>query len=59
MVYSQLHTYIITGNYTKMCFFLEALVSGSKKPAENGQLVILVAGEKLNLYALVLTVLSY
>lgn len=28
-------------------YFLEALVSGSKTPAEDGQLVILAAGEKL------------
>ena len=27
--------------------FLEAPVSGSKKPAEDGQLVILAAGEKV------------
>lgn len=29
-------------------YFLEAPVSGSKKPAEDGQLVILAAGEKVN-----------
>ena len=29
--------------------FLEAPVSGSKKPAEDGQLVILAAGEKVDL----------
>lgn len=29
--------------------FLEAPVSGSKKPAEDGQLVILAAGEKVTL----------
>lgn len=28
--------------------FLEAPVSGSKKPAEDGQLVILAAGEKVH-----------
>lgn len=39
--------------------FLEAPVSGSKKPAEDGQLVILAAGEKVNLFALLLTVLLY
>lgn len=28
-------------------YFLEAPVSGSKKPAEDGQLIILAAGEKV------------
>lgn len=28
-------------------YFLEAPVSGSKKPAEDGQLVILAAGDKV------------
>lgn len=32
--------------------FLEAPVSGSKKPAEDGQLVILAAGNKVNHCAL-------
>ena len=30
--------------------FLEAPVSGSKKPAEDGQLVILAAGEKVKIH---------
>lgn len=30
--------------------FLEAPVSGSKKPAEDGQLVILAAGDKVKLF---------
>ena len=32
--------------------FLEAPVSGSKKPAEDGQLVILAAGEKVKIHIL-------
>lgn len=31
--------------------FLEAPVSGSKKPAEDGQLVILAAGDKVKLFS--------
>ncbi|RWW30755.1 hypothetical protein GW17_00004657 [Ensete ventricosum] len=40
------HGYGVTAITKKGGYFLEAPVSGSKKPAEDGQLVILAAGEK-------------
>lgn len=51
VVYHDFYSNAFQAITSKGGLFLEGPVSGSKKPAEDGQLVILAAGDKVRLLA--------